>query len=277
MSDNGYTGQQNPTDTTGEFNSSLAIARSVTARMSTATEVQVVSVTNSGGLSPVGFVDVQPLVNQVDGAGKSTPHGILHRLPYFRLQGGTDAVILDPKVGDIGIAVFADHDISAVNNAKAQANPGSGRRFDMADGMYIGGVLNGKPEQYIQFNTEGIHVHSPTKIKFTAPEIELIAENSIKSNAPTIQTEADTITSTATASITDNAPVATTNAPLIGLNGTIVQTAGSGVGESTMEGPLHVTQQIKSDTEVIAVTTPLHTHVHGGVVVGGANTSGPSP
>ena len=86
-------------------------------RVSTATLVKVVSVTNAGGLSPVGFVDVQPLVNQLDGAGNAVPHGVLHRLPYFRLQGGADAVILDPKVGDIGMAAFANRDISLVKTS----------------------------------------------------------------------------------------------------------------------------------------------------------------
>ena len=141
--------------------------------MSTWTLVQVVAVTNSGGLSPVGFVDVQPLVSQVDGIGQSTPHGILSHLPYFRIQGGKNAVIIDPEVGDIGIVVFADHDISAVKNARGQANPGSGRRFDMADGMYFGGSLNAAPTQYVQFTPSGINVVSPTAVTIKAPSITL--------------------------------------------------------------------------------------------------------
>ena len=173
MNNLGYAGQQSPTDTTDEFNATRAIAKALMSRMSTCTLVKIVSVTNSGGLSPVGFVDVQPLVNQIDGAGQSTPHGILHHLPYFRLQGGTNAVILDPVAGDIGICVFADHDISSAVNAKAQANPGSKRRFDMADGLYIGGVLNGTPVQYVQFTVSGINVVSPTAITIKAPAITL--------------------------------------------------------------------------------------------------------
>jgi len=270
MSDQGYAGQQRLSDSLGDFNPVRAIVMALMSQMFTATEARVVACTNSGGLSPVGFVDVQPLVNQLNGEGKATPHNILHNLPYFRLQGGKNAVIIDPEVGDIGIVVFADRDISGVNNSKDQANPGSGRRFDMADGMFIGGVLNGTPEQYVQFNGGGIHVHSPTKIKLTAPDIEITADNSIKSTATTVQT-------TASASITDNAPIATTNAPVIGLNGNVTQTTGGGTAGVTMQGPVHVIDQIKSDTEVIAVTTPLHTHAHTGVTSGGANTGGPTP
>src|SRR5262249_24754419 len=127
----------------------LALAR-------TAIPVKIVDATNTGGLSPVGFVDVMPLVNQVDGVGNQTPHGTVFGLPYLRLQGGSNAVIMDPQVGDIGIAVVADRDISAVKSSKGQANPGSRRRFSLADGIYIGGILNGTPKQYITFTSAGV-------------------------------------------------------------------------------------------------------------------------
>jgi hypothetical protein len=254
MPDYGYTGQQQADALQGDYNATRSIAIALLSQIFTCTEVKIVSCTNAGGLSPVGFVDVQPMVNQLDGAGKPTPHGILHGLPYFRLQGGTNAVIIDPQVGDVGIVVFADRDISSVNNTKAQANPGSGRRFDMADGLYIGGVLNGTPVQYVQLNASGITVHSPTKITLSAPIIELDASTSI----------------------THNTPIDTTNAPVIGLNGNIVQTTGTGIAGVTMQGPVTVIDRITSQTEVIAVTTPLHTHQH--VNGGGTGNSGnPTP
>ena len=57
--------------------------------------------------------------------------------------------LIDPTQGDIGLAIFADRDISSVRANRAQANPGSYRRFDMADGVYIGGILNGMPTQTV--------------------------------------------------------------------------------------------------------------------------------
>lgn len=170
---NGYQGAEVPGDGAGDFGAQSFLVRQILSRVNTCTLVKIVAVTNSGGLSPVGFVDVQPLVNQVDGAGNAVPHGVLHHLAYFRLQGGTNAVILDPQVGDMGIAVFADHDISSVAANKAQANPGSWRRFNMADGLYIGGVLNGTPVQYVQFTASGINVVSPSAVTVTAPAITL--------------------------------------------------------------------------------------------------------
>lgn len=169
----GYKGLQTPNSGQGEFNAITFLVRQILNRVSTATLVKVVSVTNSGGVSPVGFVDTQPLVNQLDGYGNAVPHGVLHHLPYMRIQGGANAVIIDPQVGDIGIAVFADHDISSVAANKSQSNPGSMRRFDMADGVYIGGLLNGTPTQFVAFAAGGITITSPNQITLTAPAVQI--------------------------------------------------------------------------------------------------------
>jgi len=154
----GYAGQQSLTSSTSPFNSQAFLIDQILGLVRTATLVQVQSCTNDGGLSPVGLVDVLPLVNLSDGQGNSSKHGTLHSLTYCRLQGGSNAVIIDPKVGDIGVAVFSDRDLSSVKAAKAQANPGSWRRFDMADGMYLFGCLNAAPTQYIQFTDTGINI-----------------------------------------------------------------------------------------------------------------------
>lgn len=155
MADDAFAGSQTVFSGSGDYNVMEYIARSVLNGTATATLVIVKAVTNDGGVEPVGLLDVQPMVAQLDGKGQATPHGTIHNVPYFRLQGGTNAVIIDPKVGDIGIAVFASRDISSVKTNKAAANPGSRRKFDYADALYIGGVLNGTPEQYIRFTSDG--------------------------------------------------------------------------------------------------------------------------
>ena len=154
-----------------QYNALMFLIRQALAGHNTATLVQVKAVTNSGGLEAVGFVDVLPLVNQLDGQKNAVPHAVVYNLPYFRLQGGANAVILDPQVGDIGMAVFADRDISAVKASKAQANPGSMRRTSYADGLYMGGFLNGVPAQVVRFSADGIHVTSPTAVHIVAPVI----------------------------------------------------------------------------------------------------------
>lgn len=179
----GAVAQQRPSDVATEYGALRFIIEMLMSRTATATLVRVVACTNDGGLTAVGTVDVQPLVAQIAGDGSVWPHGQLYKLPYCRLQGGANAVILDPKPGDLGLVVFASRDISAIKSTtgKAQAadpatrgiQPGSFRQFDMSDGLYVGGLLNGVPTAYVRFSETGIEVLSPTKITLQAPTIEL--------------------------------------------------------------------------------------------------------
>lgn len=166
-------GQLDYTTGTSELNAQSFLIEQIINRIQTATLVKIITVTNEGDISPVGFVNVKPMVNQMTGDRRSVEHGIIYNIPYFRLQGGTDAIIIDPKVGDIGICLFASRDISVIKNTKKQGNPGSYRKFAMADGLYIGGVLNGIPTQYIAYSEQGITVTSPTKVIINAPQTDI--------------------------------------------------------------------------------------------------------
>lgn len=170
-------GQQKPTSTEGEFNNLSFMVQQAIAKLQTATLVKVVACTNSGGLSEVGFVDIIPMVNQLDGAGNPTPHVTIFNVPYFRLQGGANAVIIDPEPGDIGVAVFASRDLTKVKNTRSDGNPGSLRQYSFSDALYLGGMLNAAPTQYVQFNTSGIKMHSPTQILLEAPTVLIEADD----------------------------------------------------------------------------------------------------
>jgi GpV Apex motif len=150
------------------------IIQAALSGLRTAMPVKVVKVTNTGGLSAVGQVDVQPLVSAVDGSGKAWPHGIIHNVPYMRIQGGSNGIILDPVVGDIGIASVCDRDISTVKNAKKVSAPGSNRKNDMSDMVYLMTIIGAAPTQYVQFSSAGITIHSPTKVIVNAPEIDSV-------------------------------------------------------------------------------------------------------
>jgi hypothetical protein len=170
-----HTGFERLGDAASDTNGMVFLFRSLMAGTWTSCLVQIISVTNVDTLDPVGFVDVQPMVHQIDGVGQITEHGVIHNLPYFRLQGGKNAVIIDPKVGDIGVAIFAMRDISSIKTSKAVGAPGSFRRNDPADGLYIGGFLNGIPQQYVLFSdVDGITVLSPTRITLQAPDIQFV-------------------------------------------------------------------------------------------------------
>lgn len=159
VSDQAQAGQKGLTAGSGELNRTEFHVRQLLGKAATVRLVKVVKVKNGGGaLAEGGRLTVQQLVNQVDGQGKPQPHGNTFDIPYTRAQGGANAVIIDPEVGDIGLIVVADRDISKVKATKAAANPGSNRRNDVADGIYIGGILNGVPKQYVQFTADGVTI-----------------------------------------------------------------------------------------------------------------------
>ncbi len=169
-------GSQFPQNGYGEFNTLVFLVRQLLMFTRQMMVVQVKTVSNPfGALSPVGFVSVVPMVHMVDGANKATPHGEIPNVPYARIQGGTSAIILDPKPGDIGFMTVADRDISTVKATKAPGLPGSSRTFDFADGVYFGGILNGTPTQYIQFTDAGIKIHdlNGNTIEMKAGEIDI--------------------------------------------------------------------------------------------------------
>lgn len=246
-------GQQKPWSTWGEFNNIGFVIQQMLGRLQTATLVKIIKCTNSGGLSPVGFVDVLPMVNQLDAAGTAVPHSTIYNVPYFRMQGGANAVIIDPEPGDIGIAVFASRDISKVKSTRKQGNPGSMRQYSPADALYIGGTLNAAPTQYVQFSSAGIKIHSPTLINLDAPDIQLNAE---------------TVEIAASSSVTVTTPTFKVNGATV-LNGSLSQGTGSGGGTATLQGPVTVVG------DLTAAGTSVHSHTHGNVQNGPGTTSAP--
>lgn len=248
------TGQQNPGTTGTDYNTLAFVIRQLLDQVQTVTLVKVISCTNNGGLTPVGRVTVQPLVFQVSGANVVTSHGEIAEVPYLRLQGGTDALILDPKPGDMGIALFCSRDIANVKAdpaaalAAGGATPGSYGAFDWADGLYIGGVLNGNPTQYIRFSSDGIEIVSPTKITLRAPIVEVDASNEFTVDAGDVTIAADTTATLQGATTNVEATgTATVSGAAIVLAGPVSQT---GAGASTFSGSLAVQG------------TDVHTHGH---------------
>ena len=105
-----------------------------------------------------------------------------------RYGNSTNAVIIDPQKGDIGMCAFASRDISSIKKNKAPSPPPSHRTFDWSDGLYLGGFLNGTPSQYVQFSDDGIKVSSPTKIEMDAPTIKMKGAVEQSGGAVTVET-----------------------------------------------------------------------------------------
>lgn len=230
----GYIGTLGGERRSSEYNAMAYIVRSILSGRAKVALVQVVAVT-PGTPQSTGTVDVQPMVNQLDADGVAIPHGTINSIPWFTLQAGESAVLLEPVVGDRGVALFCDRDISSVQATRAIGNPGSLRQDDMADGLYLGGFLNDDPTQWIKMDPNGIVLHSPTLIKLEAPEVQIVA--------PTVTVQAST-------GMTITTPTLTVN------------------------GDQHTTGTITADTDVIGGGKHLKTHQHSGVQPGGG-TSGP--
>ena len=173
----------------------------ITAAMSglrTAMPVIVKAVTNSGGVSPIGYVNVQPLVSGMDGNKNLMPHGTIYNVPYMRIQGGSNGIILDPVVGDIGIATVCDRDISTVKNAKTVSAPGSTRKNDMSDMVYLMTIIGSAPTQYVQFNSSGITITSPVNVTINAPTAIVNSSISVTMNTPILKVSGDILDNSAT-------------------------------------------------------------------------------
>lgn len=173
---------QTPDSVASEYATIAFVIAQVMSSMGTATVVKVVGCTNTGELERPGTVDLKLLIDMVTGDGQVIPHGTVYKAPYMRLQGGDNAVILDPQPGDLGLCVFASRDISAFKGdpdaardrmPEPGAPPGSRRSFNLSDALYVGGILNGTPTQYVQFKGTGVVVKSPQAITLEAPMINL--------------------------------------------------------------------------------------------------------
>jgi hypothetical protein len=128
---------------------------------------------SAGSTGPVGFLSATDLIQQVDGNNDGIPNQPMKGMPYFRLQGGANAVIIDPKPGDIGLAAFARRDISALKQSKAEGPPPSLRAHDVSDGLYLGGLLNGAPTQWIQFLDSGINIKATAAVTIDATLLQV--------------------------------------------------------------------------------------------------------
>jgi hypothetical protein len=186
-------------------------------------------------------VSVKPMVQGFTGGGDIIPNSIIHGVPVWRLQRGASAVIMPPVVGDIGLIAICDRDISSVKKTKQPSLPGSNNTHNYSDAIYLGGVLNAEPTQYVKFSNDGIDILSPLVVNVQANIVSLNADDRVSINAPIIEA-----------------------------NGQLTQGAGSFAGNATFGGT------ITAVGEVTANGIPLSTHKHGGVYRGSSQTDNPS-
>lgn len=155
-----------------EYNALAFIIRVLMSEIATAIPVKVIAVEASS--EAAGYVDVLPLVTFISGEGKAIQPVTVYHLPYSRAQGGVAALIIDPVVNDIGLAVFAHSDSSNVVAGTTQPQaPATRRKHSQSDGFYIGGFLNQAPSCYLELKQDntaelravnGVHIIGNTTI-----------------------------------------------------------------------------------------------------------------
>ena len=274
-SQTGY-GQQDPSTGTADFNAISFVVRQMLARMDTMKLVEVVKVTagtGDGVVKKAGTVDVKPLVSQIDGNGNPVPHGTVHGIPWARQQGGKNAVVVDPEVGDIGYVIASDRDISVVKKTGKAGNPGSRRLYSIADGVYVGGVLAVAPEQYLVFTADGCRL-----VTKDAGSIVFSKDDGVKlvdktGNEVTMTAEGITLKPSGALPVkVQGNLIVTGNLQLGGVIKSEVGGAFAGTIETT---GLVKGGTVEGTSDVTAAGKSLAGHIHNGVVPGGGN-SGPN-
>ena len=157
------------TDANSDFNALHFTIEQALAGVRTVAPVKVIAI-HTGGASDQFTVDVQPLVNQVDGRGNPSPHGTIYGVPVANLSGSNGSVSIAPAAGDIGLILVCDRDISSAYAAKGIANPGSRRMHDLSDSIYIGGfgAMNTSAHQVL-IASAGITINSTKTVTINAP------------------------------------------------------------------------------------------------------------
>lgn len=160
-----------------EYNAlSFMMEQMIKGMVNTAIPVRVDSCTKPGVGGAAGYVSATPLVQQRGADGKALDTVSIPQLPYFRLQCGSAAVVLDPQPGDIGLAICSQQDSSNVQAGTSDpVQAGSFRCFDLSDSFYVGGFMNQAPQTFVHLDPEKgeAYIKAPTKITIDAPQIEL--------------------------------------------------------------------------------------------------------
>ena len=159
LQDNQLVLNARPEQTVAGAAQDMYIINNLIANIHTMMPVKILSVTvPPDSLAPIGRCEVLPLVQQIDGSNNVYPMGKIINVPYLRVQGGSNAIVIDPQVGDVGLCGFCERDISIVKRTGALSAPDNRRRYDINSAVYMFTMMSGTPTQYIHFKSSGIDI-----------------------------------------------------------------------------------------------------------------------
>lgn len=160
------------------------IIQQLISNVHTMIPVEVVSISvPTDTLAPIGRCSVKILIQQIDGNNNVYSGGTVINVPYLRVQGGKNAVVLDPVVGDVGLCGFCERDISMVKRTGAEAAPNTRRQYSLNDAVYMLTMMSGTPEQFVHFKDSGIDIKSTGDININGliikPNGQLVLANGV--------------------------------------------------------------------------------------------------
>lgn len=127
-------------DANGDENAiDFAIRQVIKSSVQTAKIVKVTAVD-----SAARTVDVQPLTLQVTPNGSTKEMPTVCSVPYGYEQAGTCLIRVDPIVGDVGLIVCADRDISRLKALWNKCAPATLRTHNLADAVYVRTLYTGQ-------------------------------------------------------------------------------------------------------------------------------------
>ena len=270
----------------------LQIENTINKRVNTSEMVKIIAVEPGGPGGAAGYVTVKPLVGQTNAKGETIEPVELYKIPYYRMQCGGAAIVMDPQPGDIGLVNFTKRDSSGVKQEQSDTvPPGSFRTFDQGDGVLVGTMLNKAPETYVEMSPDDKRVttHAPEKAIVETKESTVNADDKAVTNTKEFEANASQTALMAagqTATVSGGANVKL-DTPLTEIAGDLVATGEKGGGSAeinslkvkgdvVIEGDLTVNGDLIVDGDIIVQGISFLNHVHGGVQPGGANTGPPN-
>ena len=155
--------------------------------LSEASFIEIAIVTAVRGEAPNLVVDVKPLVTQLNQSKEMIPNSEVYSIPVFRLQRGGSAIIMNPVPGDIGFIAMCDRDTSLARANRKESVPGSRRTHSKSDGIYLGGLLNMPPEQFLEFADNAINITSPNPVNITCSKANITAPDGVEMTTPLLK------------------------------------------------------------------------------------------
>lgn len=134
---------------------------------------------------------VQPLIQMVDTDGRSITRAQNTNVPVLTLGGGGFLISFNLPQGSLGWIKASDRDISLFLQQYSIEAPNTGRLHSFEDGLFIPDIMTGynisdddNDSMVIQSTDGNVTISlNPSRIKLTAPDIEITGDTEINGNA----------------------------------------------------------------------------------------------